>query len=1024
MIMDLDLNIKMHACVREDDQDGFAADSSACPEVAGHQEDSIKNEQAMLVDTAKEQENDVGEENCAASKGKQQHEKDDKSFATYLFATKVGAGQHYGSAYHSEAAKRYFDENQVQLAATAPILLNSDPSRLERQNAELRAFADQMQKERDEALRKHASYEKERIDLLNEVGKVRANILDKYEPMCRQLQEQLRATRRVSFDTSSVDHESPFLFSDAGELLDRPPYHSEIYLNKEDNIAHAEQAGLTTTCEKKIEGVKDNYLVDRPVDAEQRGGPSLSAGCLEQQSILISAENVKKMNGHEVYGADAALHDAEDRRRVHHQHREDLSEVDAILERAKRSLAARWDMESRPSKPGTDKPQDCIEKVEPALASNDPSGKAGSNSNLTIGAPEESREQRQKSHRTSHSTTSKSRGNMEKSQSGVSSSNRSKGAQQAHDGHDGGTPQAGGSRLRVVQDADGKRQEEELDCIAVPAKFRNGITFRAPGAATLQRQHQTNGSASSKQAPLFSRSHHQYQDGFSETPVRTSSSNSPIRRRLEQEVSGGSAGVSGAAVSKPERRYGPRFVRERSVDRQAQAETERAEREWLRRDRRYILDQMGPRFQYVIESSPSKDRGPEAGAVEHPVGPLSATSSKESTTPTTASVIARTAAELNVLCPWPLREHAELFSFDNHRIVMGNASLPKWPISGPGTSSVVHDALISRCREHPKLPLIGTTSDDGTWRLSSLETGENVLTGEGHRSWVTDVAFHTQGDIVITTAIDRTVKLWSLQEGKCLQTLVPQGHRKAWSCDSHDFSDFFAVGCDDGVLCIYDVSTGKQRQTMRGHAAAITSVVFQNFNNVVATGSNDKSLSMWDMRSGICVRTFAGHTALLNSVAFSPENKYVISAEESGLCRLWDVRYSGEVLRIECGATPAHSATYDCSGKRVAIASQDGSVLLFDIHQKHFVQAIHPNSCEDHAGAAGHDTAGAPLTKAGQKMKQVVPPPLRKQVGLSKQNISTSTSSSPANDVLWSRENRSLVAVFADGTMTRWEVAA
>merc|ERR1719217_689142 len=81
-----------------------------------------------------------------------------------------------------------------------------------------------------------------------------------------------------------------------------------------------------------------------------------------------------------------------------------------------------------------------------------------------------------------------------------------------------------------------------------------------------------------------------------------------------------------------------------------------------------------------------------------------------------------------------------------------------------------HLGSIARVAFHPKLPVIGTASDDHTWKLWSSPSGELVMSGEGHKDWVSNIAFHPKGSMVATTSGDATVKIWDMIKESCVHT--------------------------------------------------------------------------------------------------------------------------------------------------------------------------------------------------------------------------------------------------------------
>src|SRR5688572_21484896 len=59
-----------------------------------------------------------------------------------------------------------------------------------------------------------------------------------------------------------------------------------------------------------------------------------------------------------------------------------------------------------------------------------------------------------------------------------------------------------------------------------------------------------------------------------------------------------------------------------------------------------------------------------------------------------------------------------------------------------------------------------------------------------------------------------------------------------------------ATGSSDGVVKLWDVTTGKERQTLHGHRGNVCSVAFAPDGNTLATGSLDQTVRVWDVRTG------------------------------------------------------------------------------------------------------------------------------------------------------------------------------
>ena len=79
-----------------------------------------------------------------------------------------------------------------------------------------------------------------------------------------------------------------------------------------------------------------------------------------------------------------------------------------------------------------------------------------------------------------------------------------------------------------------------------------------------------------------------------------------------------------------------------------------------------------------------------------------------------------------------------------------------------------------------------------------------MLTLTGHDNWVTDIIFHPNGKYLISTADDKSIRIWDLAYGRC--------YRKIYNAHDH------FIGCLD----------------MKG--------------KVAATGSVDTMLKVWSCR--------------------------------------------------------------------------------------------------------------------------------------------------------------------------------
>mmetsp|Transcript_23353 Transcript_23353/g.59646 ORF Transcript_23353/g.59646 Transcript_23353/m.59646 type:complete len:578 (-) Transcript_23353:57-1790(-) len=296
------------------------------------------------------------------------------------------------------------------------------------------------------------------------------------------------------------------------------------------------------------------------------------------------------------------------------------------------------------------------------------------------------------------------------------------------------------------------------------------------------------------------------------------------------------------------------------------------------------------------------------------------------------------------LAPWPSEDRTNPYTNSNFEAAHVADMKKHQTFKG-------HLGAISRVAFHPqysKIPVVATACDDHTWKMWSMPEGQLVLSGEGHKDWVSGIAFHPRGSLVATTSGDTTVKVWDVAKERCKHTF--RDHNQAvWACAFHDLGDFLVSCSMDQTTKVFDMQANKCRQTLRGHVDSVNYVGFQPFSNNVLTASGDKTISMWDLRTGLCVQTFYGHANACNQAAFNLKGDTIASCDSDGIVKLWDVRVVSEYLQIDTGQHPANAAAFDSSGKVLAIASGDASIKTFNVEERVFVANLegHDDSVQD-----------------------------------------------------------------------------
>lgn len=234
---------------------------------------------------------------------------------------------------------------------------------------------------------------------------------------------------------------------------------------------------------------------------------------------------------------------------------------------------------------------------------------------------------------------------------------------------------------------------------------------------------------------------------------------------------------------------------------------------------------------------------------------------------------------------------------------------------------------------HMRKQIIASAGDDCLWKIWNMETNENIMTGEGHRDWISGVDFHPAGSHLVTCGADRSVKVWDFMASSIAHTFQNVATAPIWRSKFHDTGDFVLTADGAGAVKLFDLHAVKMRQQYRSHTDSVNGLAFQPFTNFFVTGSADKTLSIWDMRTGLTVQTFYGHLNAINDCQFSIGGQYIASCDADGIVKIWDIRTVQEVSTIDVGDTAATCCAFDKSGKFLAVGCNDGEVRMLNVEK-------------------------------------------------------------------------------------------
>ena len=147
---------------------------------------------------------------------------------------------------------------------------------------------------------------------------------------------------------------------------------------------------------------------------------------------------------------------------------------------------------------------------------------------------------------------------------------------------------------------------------------------------------------------------------------------------------------------------------------------------------------------------------------------------------------------------------------------------------------------------------------------------------------------------------------------------------------------YAALGGDNHVLNLFDLTASKCIPPPSGHLGKVTAIALSPKGDYAFTGSQDGSVRLWHMNNQNCVGKVGRHQGQIVGLSFSPDGRELASLDTKGLLRRWSVpeMKSLGTAQIE---NSIQAARFVSGASLLGVAREKGEIVIyeniFDGHQ-------------------------------------------------------------------------------------------
>jgi WD40 repeat protein len=226
------------------------------------------------------------------------------------------------------------------------------------------------------------------------------------------------------------------------------------------------------------------------------------------------------------------------------------------------------------------------------------------------------------------------------------------------------------------------------------------------------------------------------------------------------------------------------------------------------------------------------------------------------------------------------------------------------------------------------------TAEGDRLHVRELETGKDVVTCQGHKGVIADVAVSSDGRRAFTvSAADRSFRFWDLETGEELQSRQCKRAPAGPLALSSSGALALYVDEEDRAIVLWDTERGTAIGRLTEHVGDVVSLAVSPDGRRVLSATRDGNAVLWDCATTRPLKRFAGLFQDRHCVAFGVDGKQVVllSGAPADFLAVWDIE-AGRMTRYLGHADAGFvSLKVSPSGRLALTSNRYGNLRLWNL---------------------------------------------------------------------------------------------
>ena len=242
----------------------------------------------------------------------------------------------------------------------------------------------------------------------------------------------------------------------------------------------------------------------------------------------------------------------------------------------------------------------------------------------------------------------------------------------------------------------------------------------------------------------------------------------------------------------------------------------------------------------------------------------------------------------------------------------------------------------------------GDSKNVGLIKVWDTYSGDSLFCLRGHSDGVTNISFSPNGENLISSSYDRTIRIWDF---KTLTSDKIEGvpYRQLGNISNICFSpneERYAL-LDSNTIHIVDTKTGIEVGNLSQHSRKVTFCAYGPKTDILVSASEDSTIRIWNTITNECEYVLRGHRDVIKSAVISQDSILLASLYKDNTVCVWDILGANLIDSIEWKQGKIDKLSFLHNNYLLIVTHSFRNIYVWDIRNKKITREITVSSSTD-----------------------------------------------------------------------------